>query len=305
MRHFFFFLLMTCIVDAAAQDSLSYTQSEIIYGRKDGMALTMVKVAPKLNSNGKAILELISGNWVSSYRGMDAKVKGTAIYTKRGYTVFLVMHGSQPRYTIPDELSDIKRAVRFIKYNAKEYAIDSSHIGITGYSSGGNLSLLAALTDDVRGEAAAQDPVDQVSSRVHAAGVFFPPTDFFNYGNTKFSLTENKKLLTMIGVVAAFDFKIYDAVTRMYKPVNDSVMLVMLKQVSPIYAVSSDDPPTLIIHGDADRLVPLQQSESIIQKLKEAKVPNELVVIKGKGHGWLDMSAEKNMVADWFDKYLK
>jgi dipeptidyl aminopeptidase/acylaminoacyl peptidase len=75
--------------------------------------------------------------------------------------------------------------------------------------------------------------------------------------------------------------------------------------MSPIYHVTPDDAPTLIIHGDADKLVPLQQSEVIIAKLKEAGVPNELVIKKGFGHGWPTLPFEDSRtIADWFDKYL-
>ena len=304
MKNIFVLLFVLCTVTATAQDSANYTRTEIIYGRKDGMALTMVKISPKQSANGKALIEIVSGNWVSSYRGIDTRIKGGSIYVKHGYTMFFVMHGSQPRYTIPDEAADLKRAVRFIRYNAKEYAIDADHIGITGYSSGGNLALLTAFTDDVK-DANSKDPIDQVSARVQAVGVFFPPTDFFNFGNNSFEVYKNKQLLASIGVAGAFDFKTLDAATKTYQPVSDSAALVIIKQVSPIYAVSSDDPPTIIVHGDADKLVPLQQSQSIIQKLKEAKVPNDLIVVKGKGHGWEDASAEKEKIADWFDKYLK
>ena len=64
-------------------------------------------------------------------------------------------------------------------------------------------------------------------------------------------------------------------------------------------------PPTLIIHGDADRLVPIQQAQIFIAKLKEEGVPAELVVKPGYGHGWLNMGNDMKTIADWFDKYLK
>ena len=59
----------------------------------------------------------------------------------------------------------------------------------------------------------------------------------------------------------------------------------------------------LIIHGDADTLVPIQQAELVIEKFKEAKVPCELVVKKGAGHGW-NVFEDVPKFADWFDKYL-
>ena len=68
--------------------------------------------------------------------------------------------------------------------------------------------------------------------------------------------------------------------------------------------VTNDVPPTLIIHGDADLLVPIQQAESIIEKLKAAGVPTELVVKKGAAHGWPEMGKDAVTLADWFDKHL-
>ncbi len=89
-------------------------------------------------------------------------------------------------------------------------------------------------------------------------------------------------------------------------PITDEQrVLDIARQISPAYHVTKDDPPTLIIHGDADKLVPIQQSELIVAKLKEAGVPVELVVKKGADHGWLTLPLDLPTLADWFDKWLK
>ncbi len=301
-----FIFLLAAISDCIyAQDSLSFTQSEIIYGRKDGMALTMVMLAPKNNSNGKGIISVISGNWRSTYDRIPSTIIRVQQYLKRGYTVFAVMHASQPRYTIPDEISDLKRAVRFIRYNSNNYRIDGNHLGITGSSSGGHLSLMVGLSDD-KIDTASKDPVDRVSSRVQAIAVFFPPTDFLNWGQQNANLSKAKAGLTLAGVISAFDFKEWNDTTKTYKVITDTLKIwQIVKQTSPIYAVSADDPPTLIIHGDVDRTVPLQQSEILIKKLKEANVKNGFVIKKGGGHGWKNQEVEEKIFVDWFDKYLK
>ena len=115
MRHIFLSFLVAFPLITTAQDSLSYSKSEIIYGRKDGMALTMTVLTPKQKSNGKAILSVVSGNWISSERSRMRLPEWSQTYIDNGYTVFGVMVGSQPRYTIPDEVSDLKRAVRFVR----------------------------------------------------------------------------------------------------------------------------------------------------------------------------------------------
>ena len=89
------------------------------------------------------------------------------------------------------------------------------------------------------------------------------------------------------------------------KPVDMETRLKICKEVSPIYHVSKGDAPTLIIHGDADTLVPLQQSELIVEKFKEAGVPVELVVKKGAGHGGMEFLPDFARIANWFDTYLK
>src|SRR5215212_5031514 len=108
MKSFLFFLLLfSCYYEQLnAQDTLSFTKTEIIYGRKDGMALTMLMLVPKERPNGKAIISLASGNWVSGYNSAVNFANRSDIYINKGYTVFIVIHGSQPRYAIPNEISD-------------------------------------------------------------------------------------------------------------------------------------------------------------------------------------------------------
>ena len=298
-----FFLFLSFY--AQAQDSSGFTQKEIIYGRKDGMALTMMVLSPNITLNGKAIVHVVSGNWVSSYDMMERYKPANKVYAKRGYTIFMVMHSSQPKYSVVDEVADIKRAVRFIRFNAGTYNIDTAHIGITGSSSGGNLSLLVALTNDAP-NAKAKDPVDRQSARVQAAAVFFPPTDLLNYGFSGANWGALTMMLERFRVAGAFDFSKLEDSTFRYKSVTDSITRVkLMKAVSPIYEVTADDPPVLLVHGDADFVVPMQQSQSLLKRLAEEKIPNRLIVKKGGNHGWRDMDIEQKEMADWIDTYLK
>lgn len=288
---------------ATAQDSSGYRSEEIIYGRKDGLALTMMKFSPSENSKGKAVISVVSGNWVSNYGQIPGFTRRSQHFIKAGYTVFLVMHGSQPRYDISDEVTDIKKAVRFIRYNAKSYGIDPGKIGITGSSSGGHLSLMTALASDSI-NIVAKDPIDRISSRVQAAAVFFPPTDFLNWGKANTGI--NREAIKRARVAGAFDFKLLSDSTGMYEHLTGSDANMKIgKLMSPVNHVSADDPPVLVIHGDADPVVPLQQSQTLVQKLKTAGVVHELIIKPGGGHGWPKNESEEKKFADWFDKYLK
>lgn len=305
MRYFFLALSFFITSAAAASDSLNYSKTEIIYGRKDGMALTMIMLKPAARSNGKAIISVLSGNWISSERMREAFSNRENMYVESGYTVFGVMVGCQPRYAIPDEVTDLKRAVRFIRYNAKGYGVDPDKIGITGSSSGGHLSLMVATADETT-DTKSFDPVDKVSSRVQAIAVFYPPTDFINYGGPNTSGTINQKALVLTGVAGAFDFKKFSDSSRTYVTITDTKQrLEIAAKFSPINAVSSDDPPVLIIHGDKDYVVPKQQSESIIAKFKEVNVPCKFIIKEGGAHGWQSREVEEKNFVEWFDKYLK
>jgi len=305
MKYFILALLSFSTLCSTAQDSLNYTKTELIYGRKDGMALTMMMLSPRQHANGKAIIYVLSGNWVSSERMLEAFPERSGLYIDAGYTVFGVMVGCQPRYAIPDEVTDLKRAVRFVRYNAAKFKIDGERIGITGSSSGGHLSLMIATADDVA-DTRSSDPVDKISARVQAAAVFYPPTDFLNYGKPNTFSTVSQAGLALMGVAGAFDFKVWNDTTRTYVPVTSlEKRMQIAKENSPINFVSSDDPPVLIIYGNKDIVVPMQQSESFIARLREAKVPCNYIIKDGGGHGWRNRDVEEKNFIDWFDTYLK
>ena len=95
--------------------------------------------------------------------------------------MFAIVHGSQPRFIIPEIVEDIHRSVRFIKFNAAKYGIQPDKLGISGASAGGHLSITMG-TQGTAGRADAKDPLDRLSSEVQAVACFFPPTDFLNYG---------------------------------------------------------------------------------------------------------------------------
>lgn len=282
-----------------------YPQEEFIYGRKDGIALTLICVKPKVKPNGKAIISVVSGSWFSSYNGIEMSTTSVEQYLSKGYTVFAVVHGSQPRYAIPDAVNDLKRAVRYIRYNAGKFGIDPERIGITGASAGGHLSLTVATADD-KINLSAPDPVDRVSSRVQAIAILFPPTDLLNWGGPGFNMVSAKELLKPARAWGAVDFKVWNDKFSLFEEVTDTAVRNRIgKEVSPLYFVSPDDPPVFIIHGDADPTVPLQQSQAIIAKFNEAGVPNRFVIKKGGKHNGNDMNPEWQEFADWFDKYLK
>lgn len=304
-RRFCFLVLAAMVLQPALPVSLNADdvefsrQEDVIYGRKFGTALTMDVFTPKPNANGAAIVYVVSGGWFSAHEAINAGF--VREFLNRGYTVFAVVHGSQPKFTIPEVLLDMHRAVRFIRSRAGEYQIDPERFGIYGGSAGGHLSLMQGTAGD-KGNPEAKDPVDRQSSRVQAVACFFPPTDFLNYGKPGENALGRGVLA---GFRAPFDFRELDPKINSFVLIDDEAKRIEIgKQISPVNHVSADDPPTLIIHGDADLLVPIQQAELIVGKLKEAGVPTELVVKPGAKHGWPELVKDLSIFADWFDKHL-
>jgi acetyl esterase/lipase len=219
----------------------------------------------------------------------------------RGYTVFAVMHGSQPKYTIPEVLQDMHRAVRYIRHRGEDYGIDPERIAITGGSAGGHLSLMLGTTG-TQGDAHAKDPVERVSSRVQAVACFVPPTDFLNYGEAGVTVLESEILKDFR---PPFAFREFDEQSRVFVPITDPPRVrEILAQISPIEHISADDAATLIVHGEKDTLVPVEQAERFTARLREAGVPAKLVVKKGAGHGWPGQDKDVVTFADWFDEQL-
>jgi acetyl esterase/lipase len=273
---------------------------DVIYGRKHGMALTMDVFTPNEHANGAAVVWMVSGGWFSAHAAINPAFVQELL--DRGYTVFAVVHGSQPKFTIPECIADVNRAVRYIRYHAKDYQIDPQRIGVTGGSAGGHLSLMLGTAAD-QGNADSKDPVEQTSSRVQAVACFFPPTDFLNYGKEGESALGTGILKNF---KAPFDFTKFDPATRSYVLITDEQKRREIgKQISPAFHVSPDDPPTLIMHGDADQLVPIQQAELIMAAFEKAGVEHKLVVKHGGGHGWPDLLKDMSVMADWFDEHLK
>ena len=234
---------------------------------------------------------MASGGFFSGPKLLEAfKPTIQALAEMSGYTFFAVQHGPQPDFVVAEIYPQIARAVRFIRLNARRFGVDPDHLGIMGFSSGGYLSLMRGVTGD-DGNPKSADPVERASSRVQAVVAFFPPTDFLNYG-TSGTLD--------VGTGVLKDFRL--AFVHQAKLPKDEK--AMGRSISPIYKVTKDDAPTLLIHGDQDSLVPIQQSQIFQAALRKAGVECALRVKKGANHGWNDMQPDLNATVEWFNRHL-
>jgi acetyl esterase/lipase len=262
--------------------------SGLVYGQRQGQDLTLDIVRPT-KPNGIGVVLMVSGGWKSGKGSFRPWMLAPVL--RRGYTVFAVYHVSQPRATIMEITEDVNRAVRYVRHNARQYGVDPNRLGVTGGSSGGHLSLMLA-TRGGPGLADTADPVDHESSAVQAVAIFYPVTDLINLGNSTENLHDGgppKSFVKGFGPNAT----------------NLAVWKVIGHELSPIFYVNSNLPPTLIFHGDADTLVPLDQSERFQAEARKLGRTVEVVVHPGGKHGWLSMLWDIRQFANWFDHYLR
>jgi acetyl esterase/lipase len=282
-------LLLLGLSSAWAQTNANVTRTEdVIYGRKFGTALTLDVLQPS-KPNGAAIVGIISGGWFSAHENINPTRYQPLL--ERGYTIFAVVHGSQPKFVVTEIVQDIHRAVRFIRHNAARYGVDPNRLGVIGSSAGGHLTLTMA-TQGGPGDPKAKDPIDRDSSAVQCAACFFPPTDFLNY-------SQPGEDAVGVGILERFK--------PGFGPLSDTPegRQKLGHEISPIYHVHSNMPPVLIIHGDADKLVPICQAQNFVKRCGEMGNTAKLVVREGKTHGWPNMTPDVELFADWFDEYLR
>jgi acetyl esterase/lipase len=262
-------------------------ESGMVYGQRQGHDLTIDVLRPS-HPNGIGIVLMASGSWKSKAGSFKSWMAAPLL--RRGYTIFAAYHIAQPQASVMEITEDVNRAVRFIRHNAAKFQVDPQRLGVTGGSSGGHLSLMLA-TRGGPGPADASDPVERESSAIQAVAIFYPVTDLLNLGKSTENLGDG-------GPPKSF--------VKAFGPdsTNLAVWKVIGHEMSPIYYVSSNLPPSLIYHGDADTLVPLDQSERFqAEAIKQGRTV-ELVVHSGGKHGWLTMLWDLRRFADWFDRYL-
>ncbi len=285
LRTFSAFLVAGFLLRFASAQSVVH---DVIYDKIGGAAFTMDVFKPA-RPNGAGLIWLISGGWFSSHQNIDPRVAERL--NSQGYTVFEVVHGSQPRYTVPEILAMLTRAVRFIHVNAATYGVDPTRLGMSGTSSGGHLTLMLAGMGNA-GDPNAKDPVDRAPSTLKTVAVYFPPTDFLNWGGpglTPFKRPELQMFFPAFGLSAA-------------DPEEKWTQLG--KALSPIYLVTPSFPATLLIHGDKDPLVPIQQSQEMDAALSQAGVKHKFVVVPGGAHDGVTIMGGLQEYEKWLRENL-
>ncbi|MEZ4898038.1 MAG: alpha/beta hydrolase [Saprospiraceae bacterium] len=197
---------------------------------------------------------------------------------KAGFAVVTVNHRSSRDDLFPAQIHDIKAAVRFVRAQGTAYHLDTSFIGITGYSSGGHLSVMTGTTGNNPSYRIGSKKMDlegkignflHFSSSVDAVVDWFGPTDFLvmdSCGSEMHHDTISSPESSLVG-----------------GPIQEEIVACAF--ANPISYVDPGDPPFQIFHGDADPLVPWCESELLYQALMDDRVPVEFIRVPGGKHG--------------------
>ncbi len=279
-------LLSVCLVTLARAQAKLDIMPDVVYGHKDGMALTMDVLKPKAGANGAAVIFMVSAGYVSAYTPPQQLADRSPFkdLLDKGFAVIALRHGGSPKYLIPDIVADVRRGVRFIRFNAKQWGIDANRLGVLGGSAGGHLSLMIGTASD-NGDKNAKEEFMKESNRVAAVVAWFPPVDMRPLARGLGAPNDGSVLSNF----PALNFEKEKAA-----------------DYSPIVFVTPDDPPTLLIHGDKDALVPIINSQSIYEAFQKNNVKTNFVTIPGAGHGFQKEDATRSnaLTVAWFEQTL-
>ena len=275
-------------------------ERDVPFGMVSGGALLMDVYRPA-QSNGYGIVHITGSGWHSPLAPSAPQQKASRqvdIFglplVDAGYTVFAVNHRTAPLNKYPAPLVDVERAVRFIRHHAERWGIDPGRIGGVGGSSGGHLTLMLGLRES-HPDPNAPDPVDRESSKLQTIVPWAPPTDLV-WHNGRFGHGTFASLFGM---------------RLMARDPETSPQFKAVRDASPVHHVSPDDPPTLLIHGDADYVVPIKHTELVAEAMGRAGVIVEVLVVPGGGHGAVfpgkapDAPDYVAASVEWFDRHLR
>jgi acetyl esterase/lipase len=240
---------------------------------------------PATGTNWPLIVWIHGGGWLE---GDKEKPPGLR-FLRHGFALTSINYRLSQDAIFPAQLIDCKAAIRWLRAHAAENGIDPNRIGVWGASAGGHLVAMLGTTGEVK-------EFDQgenlgVSSRVQAVCDWFGPTDFTQITNYPSDIkhgADDSPESRLIG-----------------GPVSQNIEKA--QQANPIRYITKDDPPFLIMHGDKDPAVPLEQSQLLAEALQKAHVPVTFRIVPGGGHGGeaFRQQEELDRLYNFFVKHLK
>jgi len=268
--------------------------SDLEYARVAEKSLLLDIYLPQGTEEPLPVIVWIHGG---AWRGGDKRACRLLGMTQRGYAVVSINYRLSSEAIFPAQIHDCKAAIRWIRANAAKYNFDPAAIGVGGSSAGGHLAALLGTTTDVKELEGDLGNLEH-SSRVQVVCDWFGPTDFLQMDaavGDKGRLVHNAPDSPESQLVGG--------------PIQENKQKVAA--ANPITYITKDRPlpPFLIMHGEQDFVVPMNQSELLYEALKKVGADVHFHMVKGAGHGFrgpeVNMAELEKMTARFYDKHLK
>ncbi len=225
-----------------------------------------------------AIVMIHGGGWVAGEKRQAREVRTASVLASRGYVCvdidYTLAKKDSPSW--PQCLYDCKNAVKFLRKNADKYNVDAERIAVMGGSAGGHLALMTAFTGDEKYKTGIYD---EFSDKVCAVVDLYGVTNVLSWRYTggDGTLKTNGDLLLGYSV-------------------QDKPQLWI--DASPALIVKDDAPPTLMLHGTADKIVNIEQSIELEQILQQKNIRHKLITVEGAEHSFTFDSTTTNLWPD-------
>jgi acetyl esterase/lipase len=267
-------------------------ERNLVYAQASGRDLQLDIYRPEQSQGALPVVMWVYGGAFRMGSKDDGQTGLATWLAQHGYAVVAFNYRLSPVAQFPAQIQDCKAAVRWVRANSAKYALDPARIAAFGQSAGGHLSAMLGTSGGV-GDLEGDLGNPKESSRVQAVVDFFGPTDFLQMdakalpGGMKHDPADSPESQLVGGAIQQNKDKVARA--------------------NPITYVSPDDPPFLILHGEQDPLVPVNQSELLFAALTSARVPVTFHKIAGAGHGGPQFTTPpvRAMVLAFLDQHLK
>lgn len=275
-----------CAADASEKQTAARVLKDIPYAQVDGHQLLLDLYLPRLDAKPPLVVWVHGGAW----RSGSKENMPLADLVEAGFAVASVDYRLSPVARFPAQVHDIKAAIRCLRASAETYGIDADRVGIAGSSAGGHLAALVGVTNGHEQLEGTVGDHDGQSSAVQAIVSYYGPTNFH----------------TILKQSTPHGLGVRVPALQLLLGGQPEEKPELARLASPVFHVDADDPPLLLIHGDQDPQVPINQSHELHGRYKEHGLAATFEVVHGGAHGGDAFFDERRdeLVRTFFERHL-
>lgn len=242
---------------------------DIVYASPDGLDLGLDIYLPADNTNPHLVVYVHGGAWRFGEKGGEQSLAYIMPFVNNGYAVASLDFRQSTQAPFPAMVHDIKAAVRHLRANADQYGFDGSRIAITGASSGAHLALVVGVSNNHPELEGSLGSHTDTSSDIQAIISYFGASD----------------LTTILSQSTPFGLNVREPALDLLLGSQPDENESLAQLASPVYLVDANDPPLLLLHGDMDPQMPINQSLQMFGAYKKAELNVIFDPVHGAVHG--------------------